>query len=742
MAVLWGDYVGTYPRQMRLGIEFTSVPAPTSSTQTSVTVQARVWLQCHNWFQDSNNTFVYSGTLGNGSGTRAINFTSMQQTMVLQNLSKSVALNSSGPSPVTIAASLTGIEYIGLSTKALTTKSTSIAAKPTAAATKPAAPASVTAVRVTDATTDVSWPAVSGATGYIVQRYDYANPSPGYVTQSTPSTNSYRSTNNTSNNRYDWRVAAKNSAGQSTSWAYTTDDVYTTPAAPTNIIALKSGGNIVVSLTDMSPHNTGWDWQVSIDGGAWEALGSTANASTSIQHTAPSLTSTHAYRARATIGALAGPWSAASKTVMLAAPPNKPTPRAPRGTIAVSQSELVFEWTHNPVDTTLQTAANLRYREVGTTTWTTKIVSGSANELVINPFPLSVGTYEWQVRTKGDHASYSDWSSLEIFEVGNQPVVELLSPTGTVASSRVRFSWSFSDNDGDSQTRAAMRLVRTSDSTLVWSGTVQGSGTGYTPSYSIDEGSYRAEITVTDSSGLTGTDTSTFVVAYARPAAPLLDADWDSSALNTAVTVASQTGAVATDEVRVERSIDSETWEVLQVFPPGSHSFTDPLTPLNQMTYFRAVAVSADGAEMSTQTISVFSNSVNGVINYGPGFANSLVLTCAIEAPSTLEGYGIEHILSQRALPVSVYNLDHEPPLQLTVSATLPGASVADTEALFKSILRGPVWWRDFERRSFGGRITNVDFTPRPTHFVGTASGGSPGNPRISFSVKQTDTRR
>lgn len=496
MAVQWGKWLGPDPKMARIGIEYTSVPTPTSATQKTARVTARIWVQGWNWFSDSNNYFEFSGTLGSTGSSplkKAIRLTTMRETQLLHTLTRDVPLASSGPTPVTVTASIRGIEYIGLSTKPTFTLTTSIPAKPAQELAAPGTPASLTATRVSDTTTDFTWPAASGTVSrYRLEQYDHAKPDSGWVAIAYPTGLSYRYSAGTANNRYDHRIRAENTAGVS-AWRYTTDDLYTSPAAPSNVRASKVGSSIVVTLTDQSPWNTDFEYQVSIDGAAYVAAGIVPNGS-NLEYQNPDPTSTHVFRARAVRGSLVSGWSAPSNVVLLSARPNPPRLLSPAGNaVPVTQTSLRFEWEHNPVDTTGQMEAQIRYQRDGGA-FTTLSVTG-ANEFINAAVSLSAGTYSWQARSRGTHPEFSDWSDLSVFLVGHSPVVAITSPSGTMTASRVPASWTYSDSGGHEQASARVRYLLSG--VPVFDYTLLGSIDAYSPPVRLEEGDYTVEVTVT-----------------------------------------------------------------------------------------------------------------------------------------------------------------------------------------------------------------------------------------------------
>ena len=58
-------------------------------------------------------------------------------------------------------------------------------------------------------------------------------------------------------------------------------------------------------------------------------------------------------------------YSAYSNTVQLLSAPNPPTGLTPNGPVRPVDEPVLFQWTHNPVDSSSQTAYELRHRVPG-----------------------------------------------------------------------------------------------------------------------------------------------------------------------------------------------------------------------------------------------------------------------------------------------------------------------------------------------------------------------------------------
>ena len=253
---------------------------------------------------------------------------------------------------------------------------------------------------------------------------------------------SYTDTGTSANHKYQYRVYASNSAGNS---GYSTSSVfYTTPSPPTGVTATKTGSDIVVSWTDASPWNDTFAlWHAA--NGVWDGTALTSsitNGTTSYTHTAPNPAQTHQYRMTAHVAtpSLTSGYSTASNTVQLEAPPNAPTSLAPSGTVVDGNDPIVLTWLHNPVDTTAQSKYEVQYQvdggaftSMGATASTASTATVAASGWGANGHVIG-----WQVRTWGaattggsDGAGASPWSATASVTLSTAPTVVVNTPAGS-----------------------------------------------------------------------------------------------------------------------------------------------------------------------------------------------------------------------------------------------------------------------------------------------------------------------
>lgn len=401
----------------------------------------------------------------------------------------------------------------------------------------PKTPTGLAVTRVSDTQQTLSWASASVNTSAVVQR---STDGGAWQQVGAPSGNahSFTDTTTTANHKYDYRVAVVAGAGQS-GWSGTAT-IYTTPSVPAAPSAVRDGMDIVVSGS-FSSVATGVDVQ---DGATVVA----SNVTLPWRHVAPDPGTPHTYKIRAVRGSLASAWSPASNTVQLIAPPNPPVNLSPNGGVAASDGPVVLSWTHNPVDSSSQSAFEVQWRPTGGA-WTT--ISGTTASSVSVTLPT--GGFEWQVRTKGSDPSFSGWSAVATVTVIDRPGVAVIQPVDTWAASTLEVEWSWFQAQGRPQSAWRVELL---DSTgqVVESRDGSGDTGSYLLTRRLTEGTWTVRV-----KGATGDvwsifGSETFTVAFIPPEPPELSGVWDESQGGVALTLAGDVFGVA--------ALDGDAWYV------------------------------------------------------------------------------------------------------------------------------------------------------------------------------------
>lgn len=390
----------------------------------------------------------------------------------------------------------------------------------------PVAPSGVLVTRVSDAQQTLNWTRNATYTSVVIQRTSSGGGAwTGWQQIGIASGNAFTFTDTTTKPgmAYAYRVAGRGANGQS-AWSGQSATIYTTPAAPSSVSAVRSGNNIVVSAASVPPYYTNFDVR---DGSTVIAT----NVSMPYTHTDPDAAVPHTYTVRAhiTLNNLYSAWSAASNTVQLVAPPNAPTSLSPNGSVRASDQDVVFSWKHNPVDSSPQSAFELQHRRNGGA-WTT--VTGTLDSQV--GLNIDVGAVEWRVRTKGAHPDWSPYSAVATVTVIDRPGVAVTQPETEWRASLLTVKWTWFQVQSRPQSAWQVELVKDG-------GVETRSGSGGTSQVNmrtqLTPGTWNVRVRAATGSVWSEWSSETFTVVFDPPAAPTVLGQWDETQGGVQVTV-------------------------------------------------------------------------------------------------------------------------------------------------------------------------------------------------------------
>lgn len=488
--------------------------------------------------------------------------------------------------------------------------------------TSPAAPSGFTATRSSDANHALSWTSNAyGATQHIVQR----NVNDGsYSEVSRPTGTSLTATGGAANRKYTYRVSTVTPGGAS-SWVYSSP-LYTTPAAPTGVSAERiSSTQIRVDASGRPPYATSYDV---------EDNGSVVATSVSLPwtHSDPNPAVSHAYKVRAKRGSLVSGWSSASNTVQLLAPPNAPSNLSPNGAVVDYAGSFTLSWRHNPVDSSQQTQRQIRRRLVGASSW---IESGqtttSAQSVVVDgSWAGDPGSYEWQVRTRGQHATWSPWSATATFTTINAPTVAINSPDTLWESSLLVMDWTYDQAQSRPQSAWQVSITEAGGQPATNSGS--GSQSSYTFGRRVTPGMWTVGVRVATGGVWSEWAESTFEVVFHPPAAPIISGAWDESRGITQLyfQAGDDPGMPETARLVVERSVDGEVWEPVIATDELDSSVSDGESLSYGVTQYRVTALTVEDEPASTE-YSVEAASPAVWLSGGQGFLSTARLPLSPE---------------------------------------------------------------------------------------------------------------
>ena len=502
----------------------------------------------------------------------------------------------------------------------------------------PGKPTGVTATRVSDTQINLSWSQSSASNGQPTSNTIQKRVNGGaWETVVTISPATSTTVSAAANQKLEFRVRGNNSAGSS-DWSDPSDPIYTTPAPPTNVSAVKNSSlNIVITWTKHAAYSEHEHevWHGTVTGGVttWddEPLATVIPVLAQYTHTAPDSGEVHIYRVRATAGTLASAF-ATSNAVQLLAAPNKPSmPALPP--FVDRASAFVLTWTHNPVDTTPQSAYEVQYSTNGGSSWssTGKVASATSQRSFAGGTYSAGTTLTVRVRTWGeattggsDGNGASPWSDTRAVTFKTRPVATIITPAdeGTVEQALVQVQLGFSQSEGASFVAAELQLVH--DAAVIE--TKQTTNLSTTLDTRVaDGGEYTLQATVRDSNGIVSSVVeATFTVEYAAPVAAsftltyLEETGWTQIDLTIPEPEEGEAEAV---EVAITRSIDGVTETVVAPYPASSElTFLDTTPTVAGENVYTVTTISLDGSDRDVVDTLTTAEPRRAFLSKGAGF--------------------------------------------------------------------------------------------------------------------------
>lgn len=602
---------GSAKNKIRIGVFWDGIQLSADGSQARIT-DPRVTIDRGVNIIDSSNRLevsggaVVDGTWSNlnldGSGEKRIKNVSGQW----QNLAYGKTTT------VSFQAELSGVNYAG----ATLTVSKSVTL-PARAFTAPATQSDVVATRITDTQATIAWTRnVTTGGPYSTQYVERSTDGGAYVqiaALSGDATN-YIDPGIQPNHIYAWRVRAQNGAGVS---GYAgSGTIYTTPATPIAGTIAKAGSTIIFGWISTSPYATGYRVYHRSGTGPYTLLG-VVSAGPYI-HSNVNTAVTHQYKVTAGIGNLESD-ALESDVVQLLAPPLAATVTT-EDVEDLAGADLDIYWTHNPVDSTAQTNAAIRYRKVGETAWTTVGGLLTDDSYTIRAGTLANGAiWEIQVQTKGGHADPSPWSASALVKGSAAPSVTIISPDPEVGTAIITAQWAYHDPEGTAQSAWRVQLRDSGGDLGVWSGA--GAATSYTIPYQLANlTTYALEIRVWDGDGMASAlELREFATEFLTPPAPGVTAifNQDDGSVEISITVPEP----STDEVaavRIQAFRDGVM--IADVDAAPTITLVDRIPPLNAEPIYTAVAWSQTPTSATSDPEPVDTGSWWVMLNGGEGW--------------------------------------------------------------------------------------------------------------------------
>lgn len=370
------------------------------------------------------------------------------------------------------------------------------------------------------------------------------------------------------------------------------------PSAPSNLVAQRTAAG-VIGLTWKNNATNASTTQIDRCpyGGAWSRIVDAPNVITSYADSVG--TGTYKYRTYYWNADGFSGYSNESEWVTALCAPAAPTCVLPASgaTLDVGAGDPTLTWRHNPLDTSDQTAAQIKWTFDGWRTVNSQSVEGTTSSIAIKAEPNT--DVEWQVRTKGAYtgdgnaeAAWSPWSGVSLFRVRTAPSV-VVHVDSVINRVPVSVAWDYDDAMGTQS--SAEVSVTDAAGTKVYTGQVSGAASSLTIPPSdftpIHLGAYQVSVTVTSTTSLQATDRADMRVEYEPPALPSCALKIDTEYARVAVTVYDGGGAIPAEHIAVFRD---ETLVADNLY--AGQKVTDALPPVDAVVKYRVVAYAASGA--------------------------------------------------------------------------------------------------------------------------------------------------
>lgn len=728
MAITWGAYAGS-PLRFRIGVEITSVSSYNADSG-STTIGFDLWFNTPNTI--SYNNTVTNWSVNNGaSGSITKNLAGSNFTTKIGSASYTLTFSGSwSTATTTISASLGGLS-------GFTSGTATVSLYRYLGWATPKNPTGATVTRYADDDQRVAWtnhPTNAAPYKSIkIYRWDQWKPDEGYKLVATLSgaPTAWSDFSTGPNSRYQYGIYAANQDHTSSGAAWTSY-ISTTPAAPTGVSAAKNtSGGVVVSWTNRARMASSTEIQRSAGGGAWTTLaspytfnGNVAGDAYSWTDTAPSVSLTNRYRVRHFTydenPRLYSGW-AESNTVQLITPPAAPTDIGPL--LLDPNIDRTITWTHNPIDTSAQTAYEIQHRPVGGTWTSTAKITSTVSGWELDASYVAPGDVEIQIRTWGAHADPSPWSATATLDLNGSPSATILTPdpaSPTVNRASLLASHAYFDPEGTQQSTAQYQLVDSLGATVETLNIDGPSTTATLESRLADQSTYTFRARVQDGAGLWSPwAEQQFTVTYLPPADPPVTAGWDqaSGAIQLAIGWAASDGVTTLPMVSVEiRRGGVLVADVEAPDLPGVQvAVIDPIPPtVGAVTY--TITAWSDVPSSSETSVIVHPDRVVAARawwNSGPAW--TLVARAgAVTWDRSQQIAGVHQHFAGRTDPVTTYGEAVE--RTISVSGRMNTTDGENPEALGQiAVYPGNVCYRDPRGRVFA-RITghNQSYGPAP----------------------------
>lgn len=404
------------------------------------------------------------------------------------------------------------------------------------------------------------------------------------------SATSYIDTTTSIDHSYQYGIQATNS---STSSSVTkSNTTYNTPKAPDSVtIARYSDTAVLVTIENSSVVATGLKLYRSTDKSTWTLVGTYSSVTDSLTDDPGG--GTYWYAVTNTRDSLESDKTISSTSVVNIAAPLQPIILAPaaNGVISTEEDTITFEWLHNPIDGSLQTAAQLSYT-ISSQTYTVTL-SDEQSYTITNSYTNGT-SITFKVRTKGVYEDYGEWSDSRTFTIYDPPNVVIEEPISVITGIPFDVVIDYIDNGG-----------KFSSGTLSLTGgnyplEVSITSTGCTidrSQWTPDDGeTYTYTLTVTSTTGLTYTISWDVLNQWDLPKSIYLGIDYDTDLGYAYLTLSEPLGNGAEVEDALLFRITDDERICLSEQALNLYEYIDKYAPINIDYTYEIVMYSPMGA--------------------------------------------------------------------------------------------------------------------------------------------------